>query len=386
MSDAAGQELFYSEMKKHLITLEEKYLHDAEGLKSPVGPHEGRVDWQCPSNIALIKYWGKKSFQKPINPSLSFTLMNSVTVLSVEYRIKKGASKISLDFILNNHPYSLFTDRLLKYLLLISNFLPFLNTLHLKINSYNTFPHSAGIASSASSFGALGLALCNIEQKLFGTLTDEREFLNKSSFLARLGSGSAARSVYGGCALWGHTQEVAESTDEAAISLMEQVKPVFADYHDSILVVSSAEKTVSSSAGHKLMENNPFAHARVWQANSNLKLLLRALKTGNLEQFNEVIEQEALALHSLMMSSFPGFILLRPGTLEIIEQIRKFRKKTGLLVGFTLDAGANVHLLYPARYREYILIFIEESLKRFCENGYVIHDQVGSGPLRKSQR
>lgn len=361
-------------------TLQKKYLADTRNNSDLKSGQSGHVEWNCPSNIALIKYWGKKPFQQPINPSVSFSLMHSTTVMTVDYEVKEKEDGLVLEFLVEDQPNVLFAERVLNYLNHVSKYLPFLNRMHLKVKSVNSFPHSAGIASSASSFGALALALCNIEQLLFGTTADEHDFLRKSSFLARLGSGSASRSVYGGYALWGHLADVDGSSDETAVSISGIVHPVFLNYRDSILVVKSGSKAISSSDGHRLMEHHPFAGARIIQANKNIEILLRALSVGDTYLFTEVLENEALTLHGLMLSSNPGYILMQPGTIEILNKILIFRKETGNPVGFTLDAGANVHLLYPAAIETEVRIFIENELKKHCENGWIIHDEVGSGP------
>jgi diphosphomevalonate decarboxylase len=363
-------------------TLENRYRLNAAILKSIRADTAGCMEWECPSNIALIKYWGKKSLQRPINPSLSFTLQAAVTRLRMEYRIKPDDGSPSLEFLLDDRPNPVFEDRLRRYLQHVSQYMPFLSILHLKISTHNTFPHSAGIASSASSFGALALALCSAEQELFNTLHSEEEFFRKASYLARLGSGSASRSVYGGWVLWGNNGEFDGSTDEAAIPVTKMVHPAFRDYRDSILVVSSLAKAVSSTEGHKLMENHPFVAARIEQSNRNLLQLSQSLIRGDLHAFVETAEQEALTLHGLMMSSPPGIILMLPDTLAILQKIRQFRRDSGIPLGFTLDAGANVHLLYPAGEIKEVQKFIGDQLRSHCEHGLVIDDRVGSGPIK----
>src|SRR5665648_1074145 len=107
--------------------------------------------WRCPSNIALVKYWGKRDFQKPMNPSLSFSLQNSFTETSVEL-FKEGDEKVEFYF---EGVASAFSERIEKYLDHLSARLPWIKKYNFRIYSRNSFPHSAGIASSASSFGAL---------------------------------------------------------------------------------------------------------------------------------------------------------------------------------------------------------------------------------------
>ena len=197
---------------------------------------------------------------------------------------------------------------------------PFLSQMELHINSRNTFPHSSGIASSASSMSALVLCLLDIESKLKGDPID----LKEASRIARLASGSACRSVFPKAALWGATEAFEGSSDEYAMSLEDHVAPVFKTYHDSILIVSDAKKSVSSRAGHALMDTNPYAATRYAVANRNIVDLLVALKTGDLEAFMRITEWEAMQLHALMMCSNPSFILMKPNTLRIINTLYEF--------------------------------------------------------------
>jgi diphosphomevalonate decarboxylase len=221
-----------------------------------------------------------------------------------------------------------------------------------------------------------------MEQELSGIVAGKDAFYRKASGCARLGSGSACRSVFGGFVLWGYTPEYPESADEEAIPVNNDIDPVFVDIRNSILVVSSGIKEVSSSKGHALMKNHPFGSARMKLANINLHRLLKALTTGDMNEFIDVVENEALTIHALMLSSNPGYLLLKPGTLEIIERVKKFRHQTGIPAGFSLDAGPNVHLIYPVLYESKVRIFIDEELKKYCEKGLVIHDHAGMGPVR----
>jgi diphosphomevalonate decarboxylase len=107
--------------------------------------------------------------------------------------------------------------------------------------------------------------------------------------------------------------------------------------------------------------------------------LIPVFKSGNLSEFIKIVESEALSLHAMMMTSMPYFILMKPNTLEIINQIWNFRKETGSKVCFTLDAGANVHVLYPRSEKETVLNFIKSDLSEFCKGGEFITDEVGLG-------
>src|SRR5690606_37221529 len=111
---------------------------------------------------------------------------------------------------------------------------------------------------------------------------------------------------------------------------------------------------------------------RFAQAHENLQELLEVLQSGDMEKFIAIVESEALTLHSMMMTSRPYYILMKPATLEIIGRIWEFRQRTGVPVCFTLDAGANVHVLYPQESAEKVLEFIKDELVAYCQNGQYI--------------
>lgn len=356
----------------------------AENKKTSGGRVQGKgtVRWQSPSNIALVKYWGKKENQIPSSPSISMTLSRSVSEVRMEYQALPHQKGLQMEFSFEGVRNEKFEQRIRSYLQSLIPELPFLDRLFLKIDSRNTFPHSAGIASSASGFSALALCLCTIENELSDDLSDPAAFLQKASILARLGSGSASRSIYGRYTTWGKTKESITSADEYALPLEEEIHPIFMDMYDTILIVNSREKSISSSAGHGLMVNHPYAEARFRQADENYSAMIRSLQRGDMEQFTGITEQEALSLHALMMSSRPGYLLLHPNTVLILESVRKYREKTGNPVCFTLDAGPNVHLLYPGTCREAVRQFIGEELLPLCEQGKWIDDRIGDGPVQ----
>jgi diphosphomevalonate decarboxylase len=352
-----------------------KYLNEGNQLSQIQTSCEKTISWTSPANIALIKYWGKHGNQLPDNPSISFTLSRSFTQMSVTYESIRDKA-FSLEFYLDHIRNYEFEKKLTFYIERILPFMPFLDGLHLTIKSCNTFPHSAGIASSASSISALAMCLCSIEQEHFNSLNDKDNFLQKASFIARVGSGSACRSIYGGIVLWGFLPNVSGSSNEVAIPITDGIKHGFNSYNDAILVIDSTPKHLSSSAGHKLMSHHPYKEARHKQANNNLQKLLTVFSSGNTMKFSDIIENEALSLHALLQSSTPGYVLLHPNTLVVIKLIQEFRLQTNVPVTYTLDAGPNIHLLYPESFRSQTVAFIESELKQYCENGRWIDDQV----------
>jgi diphosphomevalonate decarboxylase len=171
--------------------------------------------------------------------------------------------------------------------------------------------------------------------------------------------------------VWGNHTEISGSSDLFGVALTE-IHPNFKNYQDTILLVDKGEKQVSSTVGHDLMHNHPFAERRFNQAHENLSKIKAILTSGNIAEFIKIVENEALTLHAMMMTSMPYFILMKPNTLEIINKIWKYRNETQVPVCFTLDAGANVHVLYPENVKEKVLQFIQDELIEYCQNGQYI--------------
>ncbi len=324
------------------------------------------------SNIALVKYWGKKGKQLPINPSLSFSLKNAKTYLTVD--IEKS-SKPSFSYKFEGVDQINFSKKSNIAWNVFCELYPILNQFKIEIDSTNTFPHSTGIASSASSQMALAILATELITELKYEQFNLSE-LNICSSLARLASGSACRSINPGINLWGKTDLVSGSSDEYAIQISD-VNPIFKDYQDTILVISSNPKKISSSAGHSLMDDHPYKNVRISDANQNLKTILSAMKMGDIEKFSQIVESEAMSLHAMMMTSSPSVILMEPKTLEVLNLIQLFRKESNLPITFSLDAGPNVHLLYPSSIKAKIDPFIKHELSSLCisEKG-ILQDEV----------
>lgn len=339
----------------------------------------GKTQWSAPSNIALVKYWGKYPSQIPANASVSFTLNNCKTETNLTYTKKKIADKdLRIKVFFEGELKDSFLPKVETFFLRVEPYLPFVREYNFEINTSNTFPHSSGIASSASGMAALALCLMEMERLFNKSMTDDF-FYRKASFLARLGSGSACRSIKGNLVEWGIQKSVPNSSNLYGIEYPFAVHKVFKNYQDTILLVHKGVKTVSSSVGHNLMNEHPYAQQRFEQAQANLSKLKPVFASGDLKKFIEIVESEALNLHAMMMSSLPYFVLMKPNTLEIIERVWEHRQQSGSHLCFTLDAGANVHLLYPEEEKEIIKDFIEKELVAYCENGHYICDHVGSG-------
>ena len=330
--------------------------------------------WEAPSNIALVKYWGKHEVQLPANPSLSFTLSTSKTITEVTAKKTDHGFTILYD----GEAKPDFAPKIKSYFQRIKDYCPWITQYHFTIDTCNTFPHSSGIASSASSMAALSSCIMDMESQLSGVELD----LKKASFLSRLGSGSAARSIAGKAVIWGSHANFDESNDYYGLDASDLLHEDFKNYQDVILLVDKGQKTVSSTAGHELMNGHAYAKARFQQAHDNITLLKEALSNGDVESFIKITESEALTLHAMMMTSHPYYILMRPNTLSIIEEIWAFRKSTGVPVCFTLDAGANVHMLFPEKDKESVDGLINSKLARYCENEAYICDYIGDGATK----
>lgn len=320
--------------------------------------------WRSPSNIAFVKYWGKKGHQLPANPSLSMTLKECVSETFVTFA---PADSLKVELFLEGNKEEKFAAKIQKYIETLTDY-PELKNVHYTIKTKNTFPHGTGIASSASGLSAFALCLTDY----YYAMNPGQDFFQDASSFSRLASGSACRSVYGGFTTWGDESDLYASPFE--------VHAEMAHLKDSVLVISGEEKKVSSTAGHGRMKEHPFAEARYAQAKTNFKLMASALKSGDIETMGKILESEALTLHSMFMTSPEAYTLLRPNTIAAIDMIWNFRQETKLPLYFTLDAGPNLHLIYPESAQNKIKTFISHELTPFTER--IIEDERGEGPQK----
>ncbi len=320
--------------------------------------------WRSPSNIAFVKYWGKKGHQLPANPSLSMTLKECYSETEVLF---SPSDSLKVELFLEGKFEKKFSDKIENYLRSLNLSWP--SQVHYKIETRNTFPHGTGIASSASGLSAFALCLTDYFYFLKG---EEGNFFETASFLARLASGSACRSIYGGFTSWG------EESDLYASPL--HVHPDVLKLRNTILVVSSEEKAVPSTLGHGHMKEHVYASARFDQAKVHFQKMKSALRSGDLEMMGGILESEALSLHAMMLTAPKPYSLMKPQTLKAINMIWNFRDETKLPIYFTLDAGPNLHLIYPEVHQEKIKTFITHELSFIAQK--VIDDERGDGPVK----
>jgi len=380
---------------KILVLIETDFILNNFDTKNTTN---GNVTWKTPSNIALVKYWGKQEPQIPENTSISFTLDACFTLTSLAYKLRgkrqpglvsgshnemlnqvqHDESEFNFEMYFEGEKKEDFKPKIKKFFERIEKYVPFLKEYDLVIKSRNSFPHSSGIASSASGMSALALCIMSLEKELNPTISDAY-FNKKASFLARLGSGSACRSIEGELIVWGEHIKIEGSSNLFGVKFPHKVHSNFKNYHDTILLVDEGEKQVSSTVGHQLMHNHPFSKQRFQQATNNISKISEVLQKGDLKQFIAIVESEALSLHAMMMTSNPYFILMKPNTLKIIHKIWEFRAKTNSNICFTLDAGANVHVLFPEAEKELVNNFIISELIQYCQENHYICDRIGQG-------
>ena len=178
--------------------------------------------------------------------------------------------------------------------------------------------------------------------------------------------------------MWGKTNLIANSNDYYSIPFI--LSDFFKEYHDTILIIDESSKSVSSSIGHNLMNKHQFKNNRIAQANKNFEKITQFIKHQNVLDFAKIVENEALTLHAMMLSSNPPFILFKPNTINIINKVWSFRKQNDCSLCFTLDAGANLHLLYHKNDFDLVQKFVKNELLVFCSGGKYINDKLGSGP------
>jgi diphosphomevalonate decarboxylase len=337
--------------------------------------------WQTPSNIALVKYWGKSNPQIPKNASISFTLNNCHTITTIGFLKKEKSEEVTFNLFFEGKTKEEFKPKIVEFFKRVQEYCPYIFEYEMTIQSQNSFPHSSGIASSASGLSAISRCLLSLEKELNPFLSEA--FINKkASFLARLGSGSASRSIEGPLVVWGNHPEIKGSSDLFGVPFPYDVHPIFKNYQDAILLVDKGEKVVSSTVGHNLMHQHPYADNRFVQANENLGKMSQILQNGDIKAFVNLVESEALTLHAMMLTSNPYFILMKPNTLEIINKIWEYRQENKSNICFTLDAGANVHVLYPEEEKEEVNQFIDSQLSKYCQKNHYICDSVGFGAIQ----
>jgi diphosphomevalonate decarboxylase len=324
-----------------------------------------RITVSAPANIAFVKYWGTTAEETPVprNPSISMTLESCRSRTTVAPRAGGAGDRIftvdsSGELVPAEGPLRAGIVRHLERLRAALGELD-----ELDVATVNTFPSAAGLASSASGFAALSLAVA--------LAAGRRPPLTELSELARIsGSGSAARSVLGGYVEW---------PAPGASGPFWPAAPIATAGHwpllDLVAVVESGAKGVSSRRGHALAPTSPHFARRQELLPGRLATVRRAIAARDLPSLGPVLEEEALELHLIALSSRPPIFYWKPATLAVLETVRGLRER-GVAAWSTMDAGANVHVVCepgdgPA---------VAAALAAVPGVLEVLHDRVGEGP------
>ncbi len=289
---------------------------------------EHKATARAHANIAFIKYWGNQNqnLRLPENSSLSMNLDGLYTETTVIWDDKQHRNQL----ILNDEAQSgQALVRVDKHLRRLAEYIPGLPQ-HATVISMNNFPMGAGIASSASSFAALTVAAMSAA----GIDLPEKDL----SALARLGSGSASRSIPTGFVEW-HKGESHETSYAESIA-----NPDYWDLVDVIVVVSDSHKKIGSTEGHQSANTSDLQAGRLTRVENRLGRCKEALLNRDFYTFAEVVEEDSNLMHSVMMTSKPPLFYWQPASLAIMHSVRQWRDD-GLQVCYTLDAGPNVHCI-----------------------------------------
>jgi diphosphomevalonate decarboxylase len=284
---------------------------------------------QAHPNIAAIKYWGNRdnTLRLPMNGSISMNLAGLVTRTTVSFQHSLAMDEL----IINGHEV---TGGGLNRVAYILDIIRGMANIHdrAEVITENNFPSGAGIASSASAFAALALA----GSKAAGLNLTEPEL----SRLARRGSGSASRSVPGGFVEWqvGTTDEDSYAFSIAPAEHWNLV--------DCVAIVSASHKKTGSTEGHAIAPTSPLQAARVADAPRRLDLCRKAILAKDFNSFASIVELDSDIMHAVMMTSTPALHYWKPASLDVMNTVRQWRMD-GIPVCYTVDAGANIHVLCP---------------------------------------
>jgi len=304
-------------------------------------PVRENVNASAPANIALCKYWGKRNTELnlPVTDSLSLALGHLGSNISLSMGHKNDS------VVLNDRelkPTDPFRVRTLDFLNLFRE-----NQDEFHVVAQNTIPTAAGFASSASGFAALVFAL----DQLYQWDLDQRSL----SILARLGSGSACRSVFEGLVIW-H----AGTSDDGMDSYAEPLGQQWPELRIGLIILSEEQKYIGSRAAMlRTVETSPLYQAWPDTVERDINEIQDAIADTNFSKVGRIAERNALTMHATMMASDPPIMYWLPDSLRTIKRVWNARDE-GLDVFFTMDAGPNVKLLYEAHEQKHVLEYFPE--------------------------
>lgn len=295
------------------------------------------------TNIALIKYWGKKDakLRLPLMSSLSMTL-------DAFYSDTKISDSEQMSFKLNGQAVSgPAADRVFTYLRAMQD--RFGVKGNLAVESVNQVPTAAGLASSSSAFAAMAAAFADHYQ--LGV--DRREL----SRMARMGSGSASRSVFGGFSVWQKGD-----SDQTSYAYPLDEEPDM-DLRLLAVEINDQEKKISSTKGMEMSKSSPFYQVWLDRNDSEIKEMEEAIKQADFSKLGSLAELNASEMHALTFTAVPGFTYFEPNTIKAIKLVQDLRQQ-GLECYYTIDAGPNVKVLCQGKNSKDIVNCFESSFDR----------------------
>ncbi len=300
---------------------------------------------EMPSNIALIKYMGKKDSSRniPTNSSISWTLDH----LKTRVELEESNGDDVWEALPSEFPFPMSETGRSKFL----NHLKRVKEVYgveasFKVKSANNFPADCGIASSASSFAALTDAACKACEDLSGKSLNVVE----KAMLSSQGSGSSCRSFLPGLVQWTGGEILAVDSELKNLSHM-------------VILVGSGTKAVSSSQAHKLVQSSFLFQGRIDRCEKRMQALKIQIQPLDWQGLYENVWAEFWDMHALFESSEPPFGYFLPGTIEVLNQVRKFWQDNGDGPLTTMDAGPNIHLLWREDQSSLAMKFFEQSIK-----------------------
>lgn len=336
-------------------------------------PSERKATCRAGSNIAFIKYWGvaggAEDLNIPLNNSISMTLADAHTTTTVAWD-DIGCLPEDSVAIDGEQLVGASAERIVAHLDRLRDLVGVSD--RACVVSNNNFPMASGIASSASGFAALTVA----GAAALGLRLDA----TRLSAVARQGSGSASRSLFGGFVEWERGWGGGESESSSLLDSRSVARQLHSEDHwalrDVIAIVSAGAKRVSSSSGHRLAATSPLNTARTRCVGAWLETVRQAIAERDIGLLGPILELDALAMHGVMMTSTPSLLYWQPGTLEVLQAVRAWREDEGVPVYFTIDAGPNVHLICEAE----AAAEVERRVGALPSVGRVLTSGPGTGP------
>ncbi|CAI2593325.1 hypothetical protein AKUH3B101J_06800 [Apilactobacillus kunkeei] len=284
-----------------------------------------KITARAHTNIALVKYWGKENEELiiPANSSLSLTLDEFYTDTSVHFDESLSSDEVTLNGkVIEDEKITNFMDIIRKK----ANINAFA-----RIESTNHVPTSAGLASSASAYAALAAA----GSKAYGLNLSQKGL----SRLARRGSGSATRSIFGGFAAWN------KGTDDESSYGYSIEDPVKMDINMIAIILDNQPKKISSRKGMKIsIKTSPYYQSWIKQTTADFQIIEEAIKENDFTTLGKTAELNAMRMHSLTLSSDPSYLYINADSLKVINMVKELREND-VECYYTMDAGPNVKII-----------------------------------------